>query len=707
MIRALIVDDDPHMLGLIETVAAVNGLEAHGCANAEEAWELFRNQEFGLVLLDWILPGMDGLELCRKMRAHPRGQDTEILIITARKGPQDLKAVLDAGADDYIAKPVSPEVLSVRIAIALRFAQNLVARARAESRLRETEHRLSAVVTAAPITIFSLNEAGRVTLVHGTALGDVLGDYAGDTLHPDTSPSTDPVGGQFVDVVRNFPAAVEAVHTALGGNTSSAVIESGGRVLELRMSPMAGIGDSWTVSGVATEVTERVHMAKRLEATLHRVERANADLVEILDQLHAGTVVVESDGRVGHVSRMAANLFDLNAQDAVGQQWNETLPLSPEAISTLQSLSRSAPKDRERIVVRVDAGDGKQRTLGVDVFDDPREEDRTFLVFYDESEVHDLRRLLDDRATFHDLVGGTPAMISVYDQIRDLAGVGWTVLISGETGTGKELVARAMHTESPQRDKRFIAVNCAGLSVSLLQSQLFGHRKGAFTGATHDQPGFFEAANGGTLFLDEIGDISPEVQTALLRVLEDGEITRVGESRPRKVDVRVITATHRDLQEEVAKGNFRADLMYRIRVARIMLPPLRERRADIPLLVNRFLERASAATGKPLDGLTEAAMSALFEYAWPGNVRELRSAIDFAAVRTRTTTVDRTDLPPELRNLGSTTGEYRAIARDLDETERIRAALKTSDGNRTKAARLLGISRATFYRRLADLDTDL
>lgn len=693
--RALIVDDDPAIRGLIEMVAKTHGLDVHGCGTAEEAWQHFREQEFGLVLLDWMMPGMDGLELCRKLRAHPRGHHTEILIITARKGSADLKAVLDAGADDYIAKPVDAEMLGVRIAIAMRSAQNLIARARAESKLRETEHRLGAVVTAAPITIFSLDESGTFTLVRGTVLRDILGA------------ATDPVGQRITDVVARFPDAARAVRDALEGTASSATFETGGRVLQLRMSPMAGVGDSWTVSGVATEITDRVRMAERLEATLARVERSNADLAEILDQLHAGTVVVEGDGRIGHASRMAANLFGVAPSKLAGKRWHEALPLSGEALSTIANLSRATPEDRKRVVIRLDDTTGRQRTLGVDVFNDPRDSDRTFLVFYDESEVHDLRRLLDDRATFHDLVGRTPAMLGVYDQIRDFASVNWTVLISGETGTGKELVARAMHTESPRADRPFVAVNCAGLSVSLLQSQLFGHRKGAFTGATQDQPGYFESANGGTLFLDEIGDISPEVQTSLLRVLEEGEITRVGESRPRKVDVRVITATHRDLQEEVERGNFRADLMYRIRVARINLPPLRERREDIPLLVNRFLERARAATGKPIEGVTDTAMSALMEYHWPGNVRELRSAVDFAVVRSRTSHVDRVDLPPELRGLGTPSEEYPAVRTPSDEASRIRRALEQVGGNRTKAARLLGISRATFYRRLAELDIQI
>ena len=237
----------------------------------------------------------------------------------------------------------------------------------------------------------------------------------------------------------------------------------------------------------------------------------------------------------------------------------------------------------------------------MDVKDDPRDARGKIFFLYDVTEVHDLRRLLDERAQFHDLLGKSKAMQLVYQQIRDVARVDSTVLIEGETGTGKELVARAIHSSSHRKDKPFVAVNCAGLTESLLSSQLFGHKRGAFTGAIEDHQGLFEAANGGTLLLDEIGDIPMTVQNQLLRVLQEREIVRLGESRPRKIDVRVLAATHRSLSDEAAKGNFRSDLFYRIRVARISLPPLRDRREDIPLLAASFLAQFSAAEWKTRD----------------------------------------------------------------------------------------------------------
>jgi DNA-binding NtrC family response regulator len=283
-----------------------------------------------------------------------------------------------------------------------------------------------------------------------------------------------------------------------------------------------------------------------------------------------------------------------------------------------------------------------------------------------------------------------------------VARVDTPVLIEGETGTGKELVAQAIHFASHRQGGPFIAVNCAGLTESLLASQLFGHKRGAFTGAVADHQGLFAAANGGTLFLDEIGDIPLSVQTNLLRVLQEREITRLGEAIPRKIDVRIVAATHQNLQAAVSHGTFRSDLLYRIRVARISLPALRQRRSDIPLLVSSFLVYCRAAIGKPVQDVSHSAMRLLLQYHWPGNVRELKSAIEFAVIRCRGTVLKADDLPPELSEPAPLLKTFSTAA--VDEPQRIVAALQQAQGNRTLAARLLGMSRATFYRRLANLD---
>ncbi len=319
----------------------------------------------------------------------------------------------------------------------------------------------------------------------------------------------------------------------------------------------------------------------------------------------------------------------------------------------------------------------------------------------DPLDLEELRRKVGQENRFHDLIGSSPVMHSIFEKIQEFSQVGWTVLIEGETGTGKELVSRAIHACGRRRSAPFIAVNCAALTESLLASQLFGHKKGAFTGAVADQKGLFEAAEGGTLFLDEIGDITPPVQNSLLRVLEDKEITRLGESRTRRVDVRLITATQRDLAQEVAEKNFSADLMFRIRVARIGLPPLRERGDDIVLLANWFLNQSSVVAGKTISSFSDEAMARLLAYEWPGNVRELKSAVEHAVLSCSGGNLQVGDLPPEIGPPGETVPTTTAHG---DERKRILAALVEAGGNRTQAARLLGMSRATLYRRMADMD---
>ena len=450
---------------------------------------------------------------------------------------------------------------------------------------------------------------------------------------------------------------------------------------------------------IQRNVTERKSAENRLRELLSQVERSRNDLDSILNALLIGAVMSDENGRVVFMNTAARHLF---ARDGLGLAWQELFGLNSEDSYNFKLLTEKPTQERSRVPLHFDRSDGRRIWLEVDVKDDPRDTRGKIFFVYDVTEVHNLRRLLDGRAQFHDLLGKSKAMQQVYQQIRDLSQVDSTVLIEGETGTGKELAARAIHASSHRKDKPFIAVNCAGLTESLLSSQLFGHRRGAFTGAIDDQQGFLEAANRGTLLLDEIGDIPIAVQNQLLRVLQEREIVRIGESRPRKIDVRVLAATHRNLSDEAAKGNFRSDLFYRIRVARITLPPLRERREDIPLLTASFLAQLSAASGKRVTEVSDDALRLLTGYPWPGNVRELRSAIEFAVIRCRGAVIQADDLPPEIfepTNLAS------ALSTDSlnDDKVRLLDALGRSRGNRARAARLLGISRATLYRRLSDL----
>jgi two-component system response regulator AtoC len=314
-------------------------------------------------------------------------------------------------------------------------------------------------------------------------------------------------------------------------------------------------------------------------------------------------------------------------------------------------------------------------------------------------EVTGLRAQLATGPAERGLVAESAAMRQALGLVARVAEHTTTVLITGESGTGKEVIARAIHRASPRAPRAFIGINCAAIPESLLESELFGHVRGAFTGASADKTGLFEAANGGTLLLDEIGELPIGLQAKLLRVLQEGEIRRVGDQKTRKVDVRVLAATARDLQAEVRAGRFREDLFYRINVVAIALPPLRERREDIAPLARHFAARLAQRFGRPLS-LTDATIAWLEEQQWPGNVRELENAIERAAVLTNQEILNPTDLRAEpLPSLLSPESGTLREATERAEREAITAALQATNGNRREAARNLGVSlRTLFYK---------
>ena len=318
-----------------------------------------------------------------------------------------------------------------------------------------------------------------------------------------------------------------------------------------------------------------------------------------------------------------------------------------------------------------------------------------------------LQRQLNERFGFEGVVGNSQAMHSVIERLRQVAPTSATVLITGESGTGKELVAKAIHVNSPRRAKPFVPLNCAALSENILESELFGHVKGAFTGAERERKGYFEQANGGTLFMDEVGDIPLSTQVKLLRVLESGEITRVGTNEAIRVNVRLVSATNRDLSEAIAAGTFRQDLYHRLKVVGVKLPPLRARREDITLLLEHFLKEFSTAHGKPLATVTPALRKALMAYPWPGNVRELRNVVESLVVIDTDGILDLDDLTEELVAAGgpaeaAAMGPDPLLGKSLDDIERhyIVETLALCEGNREEAARRLGIGERTLYRKL-------
>ncbi len=329
--------------------------------------------------------------------------------------------------------------------------------------------------------------------------------------------------------------------------------------------------------------------------------------------------------------------------------------------------------------------------------------------FRDLSEVEELRRELEGRGRVGDLVSRSPIMQKVFEVLPAIAASPSIVLVLGETGTGKELMARTIHTLSPQREGPFVAVNCGALPDTLLESELFGYKAGAFTGATKDKPGRFALAGNGTIFLDEIGDVSPALQIRLLRVLQERVYEPLGSVKSEKTNARVIVATNRDLSALMRQGEFREDLYYRVNVVRVELPPLRSRKEDIPLLVDQFIQRFNRLQDRFVQGMTAEALSLLMAHGWPGNVRELENIVERAFVTCGDGLIDMRHLPEELTSHSSrlVANSDMKSAHDLLDAQSITTALERNQYNRTAAARELGIHKTTLFRKMKKLGLPL
>jgi PAS domain S-box-containing protein len=421
----------------------------------------------------------------------------------------------------------------------------------------------------------------------------------------------------------------------------------------------------------------------------------------ILDSVNEGVFTVDLDWRITSFNRAAEQITGVEADQALGRPCCEVFRASicetacalHRTMETHQSVVNATAHiitaEGEKRPIRLSTAllqDGGGRIIG------------GVETFQDLSQVEELQKELHRRYSFEDIVGRSPAMTQLFDLLPQIAVSTSTVLIEGPSGTGKELFARAIHNLSPRSDKPFIAVNCAALPDTLLESELFGHVAGAFTDAKHDKPGRFERADGGTIFLDEIGDISPAMQVRLLRVLQERVIEPLGGVEPRPVDVRVVAATNRSLDELTAEGAFREDLYYRIRVIRLELPRLARRREDIPLLIDHLITRFNRLQNKDIAGVSDEVLAILMDHEYPGNVRELENIIEQAFVLCRGGLIEAAHLPPELRPQGNESDgpmSLRAMEQSL-----ITQALERCGGNRTEAAAELGIDPSTLYRKI-------
>jgi PAS domain S-box-containing protein len=429
----------------------------------------------------------------------------------------------------------------------------------------------------------------------------------------------------------------------------------------------------------------------------------------ILDAMSDGVIVTNAERKIVFINEAARVLLGYGEGEALDQRCRHVTQSSECDYSCPMTQAIQQNRDLEGISMfyRTRAGqllqcqtrvlllrDGEGKVVG------------GVEIFTDTTQVSRLQELAEERFSFASIIGKNAAMQEVFDLIRMVAETDSTVLVTGESGTGKELVASAIHFNSLRKNRAFVKVNCAALNEGVLESELFGHVRGAFTGAVADKMGRFEMAHGGTLFLDEIGEIPPSTQVKLLRVLQEGEMERVGSSRTLKVDVRVVAATNRDLEAALKSGQFRQDLYYRLNVFRIRLPSLRERREDIPLLVDHFLRKIAAKMPqKRLETIEEEALLRLMEYDYPGNVRELENLLEHAAIRCRDGVLRARDLPlPERVPAPEAPAPLYQIRSPLETVERdlILKMLEANGWRISRTAERLGISRVTLWRKMRE-----
>lgn len=425
-------------------------------------------------------------------------------------------------------------------------------------------------------------------------------------------------------------------------------------------------------------------------------------LEHILDSLAEGIIVHDSNKRIIFFNRAAEEATGYSRKEVLHRDCHEVFggPFCGGRCSFLDGPPRSLEHLEYPLNILTKDGHSRRIEMSVNGMEE-QGKNRVGVIasFRDVTDLISLKIQAGKLEGFAGIIGRDPKMLDIYAQIRELGTNDYPVLITGETGTGKELVAMAIHNESRRAGRPFVPISCAALPEGILESELFGHVRGAFTGAVRDKKGRFELAHTGTVFLDEIGELPKPLQAKLLRVLQEKTIEPVGSEKTFKVDVRLLSATNRDLKQEVREERFRDDLYYRINGVPIHLPPLRERKSDIPLLVRHFIREVQGAGDEPV-GLSEDALAGLLQYPWPGNVRELQSAARFALLKSRGKLIRLHHLPQELRE-SAEDGLSRGRSGKLN-LKRVQEALVQTAGNKARAARVLGVGRATLYRFLAE-----
>ncbi len=701
----LVVDDQAQNIALLEAHLIPQGYEVVKAASGEEALEKLSGNQVDLVLLDVMMPRMSGIEVLEKLRADKRTRRIPVVMITVLKETKDRVKAIEAGCDDFISKPFDKhELLSkVKSLLRIKFLNDEVDEAReyAESIINTVREPLIAldqdlrVVTASR----SFYEVFKVTPKE--TVEQLIYD----------------LGNKQWDI----PKLRELLENILPQKATFDNYEVehdfatiGRRIMLLNARQIQrGRGKERIILLAIEDITER----KRLEDLLSESEERYRRIFETASD---GIVLLEKrEGNIAHVNPAAEKMLGYSKEECIGKNLQDigvSLDMS-DFPTIMQTLNKSGIINYEDVRVKTKAGQyidtdiymvDRARLAQCNIRDvtERKKLEEQLLEAHKKLEEQlqaENRYLLEEVKLLHtheNIVGNSEAIRSVLKQVEQVAGTDSTVLIQGETGTGKELLADAIHNLSPRKGRLLVKVNCAALPPTLIESELFGREKGAFTGAHARQMGRFELADGGTLFLDEISEMPLELQTKLLRVLQDGEFERLGSPKTIKVSVRLITATNRDLNQYVREGRFREDLFYRLNIFPLFVPPLRERKEDILPLAWSFVQEFGTRMGKRIESIPQKSIETLQNYEWPGNARELRNVIERAMIMT-TGPVLRIEIPKSIEAKNGSLGT-------LDEIEsRHIIDVLNSTGWRVSgkggAAEILGLNPKTLESRMKKL----
>ncbi len=716
--RILVVDDEEDACNMTAEFLSAGGYEVETARSGFEALDKLAARPFDLVLLDILMEGMDGFETLKRIRALPDTPYIPVIVLTALDSSHRDFGI-ERGADDYISKPYRMDDLLARVKVGLRLKRlhdQLYAEKEKVSALYRIAKALNSMDDLEQLAAVLAREVKAAFDAHHADFLVLSGGVVRPLLREGLS---EPVGDSPLSALRSLSSAV-----AEAAGADDVLFEPvSGRNGPLGALVLLRSGDPFTpeqrealgeLSALFGAVMERCLLRRSLEEDERRLRH-------VVENACDAFFLIRPDGRITPLNTRCADLFSVpperlesaSAADLLGAPAAEAL----DALMALSSAGSPAkgevPLERSGKVLQVsmvrverEAGDPFFECLARDVTDErlkisELDRERRFL----EQKVDILAGELAKSHEFAGIVSRSPLMFDLFARIRRIAATDATVLITGETGTGKELVARAVHYNSRVKDGPFVKVDCGALPRNLLESELFGHVKGAFTGAVRDRTGRFELARGGSIFLDEMGNLPLDVQAKLLRVLQDGLFEPVGSTRTVRTDARIIAATNADLPAEVRAGRFRSDLYFRLNVAVLEVPPLRDRPEDVPLLAHHFLNEFNLRHGRELRGFSPDALSLLESWNWPGNVRELRNVVEEAVILAPGPLVEPGDLRIPLSPAPSPApaGKPRTSLRsalERPEKDILLAALRRNAWNCSRTAGELGVSRTTLYKKM-------